>query len=46
MHTVTCDNGKQYTANFVVSGGGALHKPKMPDIKGMEDFKGNMRLGY
>jgi cation diffusion facilitator CzcD-associated flavoprotein CzcO len=36
-----CDaDGRRYTAQFVVSGMGALSMPALPDIKGIETFTG------
>ncbi len=32
--TVTTTDGDSHTANFVITGAGALHVPLMPNIKG------------
>lgn len=39
---VTCADGstEHYTANVVVSAVGQLNRPRIPDFKGLEDFKG------
>lgn len=34
LWTVKTDKGNAYTANFVLGGTGALHKPLIPDFKG------------
>jgi len=38
--TVICIDGQVYKANFIVSGVGALHVPKIPQFKGAEKFEG------
>ena len=35
LWTVKTDKGNSYTANFVLGGTGALHKPMIPDFKGL-----------
>lgn len=40
--TVETDQGDVYDANFVILGTGALSKPKMPDMPGLENFKGQI----
>jgi len=37
---IECEDGDSYNANVVIYGSGALHKPRLPDYKGMEKFKG------
>ena len=32
--TVECEDGENFVANFVISGSGALHIPKIPESKG------------
>jgi len=38
--TVTTADGRSYTANVLVSGMGGLSNPAMPNVKGLEKFKG------
>ncbi len=38
-HVFTTD-GREYVAQFLVSGAGALHIPSFPDIEGREEFAG------
>jgi cyclohexanone monooxygenase len=40
--TVETDMGDTVTAKFVVLGTGSLSKPKMPDLPGLENFKGKV----
>lgn len=40
--TVETDQGETITAQFVVLGTGALSKPKLPDLPGLENFKGDI----
>lgn len=37
---VFTDTGREYIAQFLVSGAGALHIPSLPDIDGIGDFAG------
>ena len=37
---VATDRGDQIRAKFVVLGSGPLHRPKLPGIRGIHDFKG------
>jgi cation diffusion facilitator CzcD-associated flavoprotein CzcO len=39
---LTDQNGISYTAQFVVSGMGALSKPSIPHVKGLEHFSGKV----
>ena len=39
-YTVTTHSGEEIVANFVISGGGALHTPSIPKFEGTEKFKG------
>ena len=39
--SVQTSSGDQIKCNYIISGIGALHKPKFPEIEGMNDFKGN-----
>jgi cation diffusion facilitator CzcD-associated flavoprotein CzcO len=39
---VTTSRGDRLTAKFVVVAGGILHKPKLPGIPGIHDFRGKM----
>jgi len=39
--TVRTTDGKEMTANFIISGSGALHVPKLPSFPGMDSFTGN-----
>ncbi|WP_293368881.1 NAD(P)/FAD-dependent oxidoreductase [Nevskia sp.] len=38
--TVTTADGRSYSANVLVSGMGGLSNPAMPNVKGLEKFKG------
>ncbi len=38
--TVKTSQGNTYTADFVVCATGILHHPAIPDIEGLDDFKG------
>ncbi|KAA8970133.1 NAD(P)/FAD-dependent oxidoreductase [Mycobacterium sp.] len=38
-HVFTAD-GREYVAQFVISGAGALHIPSVPDIPGRDEFRG------
>ncbi|CAM4276389.1 4-hydroxyacetophenone monooxygenase [Mycobacterium basiliense] len=38
-HVFTAD-GREYVAQFLVSGAGALHIPSLPDIEGRDEFAG------
>jgi cation diffusion facilitator CzcD-associated flavoprotein CzcO len=38
-HVFTAD-GREYVAQFVISGAGALHVPSVPDIEGRDEFRG------
>jgi len=38
--TVQTTDGSQYIANFIVTGSGGLHVPRLPNFKGQETFKG------
>lgn len=38
-HVFTAD-GREYVAQFLISGAGALHIPSMPDIEGRDEFAG------
>jgi cation diffusion facilitator CzcD-associated flavoprotein CzcO len=38
-HVFTAD-GREYVAQFLISGAGALHIPSIPDIEGREEFTG------
>jgi cation diffusion facilitator CzcD-associated flavoprotein CzcO len=33
-------SGQEYVAQFLISGAGALHIPRLPDIDGMDEFRG------
>ena len=37
---VRTESGLELLANVIITGTGALHVPKMPDIPGMESFQG------
>lgn len=37
---VFTDSGQEYVAQFLISGAGALHIPRIPDIEGLADFAG------
>ena len=38
---VFTDTGQEYVAQFLISGAGALHIPRLPDIEGLADFRGS-----
>jgi cation diffusion facilitator CzcD-associated flavoprotein CzcO len=38
-HVFTAD-GREYVAQFLISGAGALHIPSIPDFEGREEFRG------
>jgi cation diffusion facilitator CzcD-associated flavoprotein CzcO len=38
-HVFTSD-GREYVAQFLISGAGALHIPSIPDIEGRDEFRG------
>jgi cation diffusion facilitator CzcD-associated flavoprotein CzcO len=38
---VFTDSGQQYVAQFLVSGAGGLHIPLIPDIEGIDEFRGD-----
>jgi len=40
LWTIETACGETYTANVVVTGTGGLHVPRLPNYKGMDDFKG------
>jgi cation diffusion facilitator CzcD-associated flavoprotein CzcO len=33
-------SGQEYVTQFLISGAGALHIPRLPDIEGMDEFRG------
>ncbi|BBY07744.1 flavin-containing monooxygenase [Mycobacterium noviomagense] len=37
---VFTESGQEYVAQFVISGAGALHIPRLPDIDGIDEFAG------
>jgi cation diffusion facilitator CzcD-associated flavoprotein CzcO len=37
---VFTESGEEYVAQFLISGAGALHIPRLPDIEGMDEFRG------
>ena len=37
---VFTDSGDEYIAQFLISGAGALHIPRLPEIEGMDEFRG------
>jgi cation diffusion facilitator CzcD-associated flavoprotein CzcO len=37
---VFTESGQEYVCQFLISGAGALHLPRLPDIEGMDDFTG------
>jgi cation diffusion facilitator CzcD-associated flavoprotein CzcO len=37
---VFTDTGQEYVAQFLISGAGALHIPRLPDIDGLAEFQG------
>jgi cation diffusion facilitator CzcD-associated flavoprotein CzcO len=37
---VFTDSGEEYVTQFLISGAGALHIPRLPDIEGMDEFRG------
>jgi cation diffusion facilitator CzcD-associated flavoprotein CzcO len=39
---VTTASGECFSADFVIAASGVLHHPRMPDIAGLESFKGRM----
>lgn len=39
---VFTDSGQEYVAQFVISGAGGLHIPRLPEIEGLEQFEGAM----
>jgi cyclohexanone monooxygenase len=39
---ITTDRGDRFTADFVATGTGPLHVPKLPGIPGIESFEGHM----
>ncbi|WP_046300900.1 NAD(P)/FAD-dependent oxidoreductase [Mycobacterium sp. UM_Kg27] len=39
---VFTDTGQEYIAQFVISGAGGLHIPRLPEIEGIEQFEGAM----
>ncbi|QZA06495.1 NAD(P)/FAD-dependent oxidoreductase [Mycolicibacter heraklionensis] len=39
---VFTDSGREYVAQFVISGAGGLHIPRLPEIEGIEQFEGAM----
>ncbi|KAI9021840.1 putative monooxygenase [Hyaloraphidium curvatum] len=39
--TCSTNRGDKITAQFVVTAGGPLHRPKLPDLPGIETFKGH-----
>ena len=39
--TVETDRGDRFTSQFVATGTGPLHVPKVPDIEGIDDFTGH-----
>lgn len=40
--TTSLSNGKKYKSRFIISATGALTDPNFPDIKGINDFKGEL----
>ena len=38
--TVRTESGQELRANVIITGSGALHVPKLPDLPGMENFQG------
>ena len=40
-HTTT-SRGDDLSSKFVIIAGGVLHRPKLPDVDGIRDFKGHM----
>lgn len=41
MWSVETSRGDDIKARFVVPAAGPLHRPKLPGVKGIEDFKGH-----
>jgi cation diffusion facilitator CzcD-associated flavoprotein CzcO len=37
---VFTDSGQEYVAQFLISGAGGLHIPRVPDIEGLAEFRG------
>ena len=37
---VFTDSGEEYVTQFLISGAGALHIPRLPEIEGMDEFRG------
>ncbi|MGH3561163.1 MAG: flavin-containing monooxygenase, partial [Mycobacterium sp.] len=37
---VFTESGQEYVAQFLISGAGALHIPRLPDIEGIDEFSG------
>jgi cation diffusion facilitator CzcD-associated flavoprotein CzcO len=37
---VFTESGQEYVTQFLISGAGALHIPRLPDIEGMDEFRG------
>jgi cation diffusion facilitator CzcD-associated flavoprotein CzcO len=37
---VFTDSGQEYIAQFLISGAGALHIPRVPDIEGLAEYRG------
>lgn len=37
---VFTESGQEYVAQFLISGAGALHIPRLPDVEGIDDFAG------
>jgi cation diffusion facilitator CzcD-associated flavoprotein CzcO len=37
---VFCSDGREYVAQFLISGAGALHIPSIPDFEGRDEFAG------
>ncbi|MBO0879192.1 MAG: NAD(P)/FAD-dependent oxidoreductase [Mycobacterium sp.] len=37
---VFTESGQEYVTQFLISGAGALHIPRLPDIEGMDEFDG------
>jgi cation diffusion facilitator CzcD-associated flavoprotein CzcO len=38
--TLTAEDGRQWTADSLVLGAGALHEPRLPDVDGLDSFEG------
>jgi len=43
---VFTESGDEYVAQFLISGAGGLHIPRLPDIEGMDEFRGAPRRGW